>query len=570
MAGHDTRRPSDWRSRAWDVLRTVMAVLLAGVICYLADQVGWAFKFPPHFISPLWPKTAILVSVLVVAPVRHWWAYILVGHFNAVMKALRGALPIEWFCFLGASFVEQPLAALGVRRFAEGLRAFDSLRNLVAYIVVAVILAPLAAAFVAAFAGGTESYWFYWRVWFLSEALACLILTPPILTLIGTARTTFKHVSFAHCLEACLIGGGLVAISVRVFIWPAADEDSPLALVYLPVPLLLWAAVRFGPPGASTSLMIVASLSIAGAVYGRGPFVTSSQAVNVLHLQLFLAVISLPLMFLATVIRERGQAFSDLARAEKEVRQEYAQLATIYHSAPVGLAFVDTQLRYVSINDQLAEINGLPVDAHLGRTVREVLPHLADTLEPISRRVIATGQPVVDAELQGANASRPGDERSWMASYYPVQDSQGTILGVTIMVQEITERKRAEETRRELAHASRLTLVGEFTASIAHEINQPLGAILSNADAAEMLLESPSPSLDQVRAILGDIRKDDLRAHDVIRRLRDLMRKRELELQPVDLNEVTSGVVLLVRAESRRRGVTVDSAPADNLPLIRG
>src|SRR5262249_38722373 len=153
-----------------------------------------------------------------------------------------------------------------VRRFAEALRAFDSLRSLVAYVVFAVVLAPFASAFLAAFAGRTESYWVYWRVWYLSEALAYLVLAPPVLTLTGIARTPLKHVSFARCLEACLIGGGLVAISVRAFNWSVADEDTSLALVYLPLPLLLLAAVRFGPPGISTSLMIVASLSIAGAV----------------------------------------------------------------------------------------------------------------------------------------------------------------------------------------------------------------------------------------------------------------------------------------------------------------
>src|SRR5262249_35002120 len=140
-------------------------------------------------------------------------------------------------------------------------------------------------------------------------------------------------------------------------------------------------------------------------------------------LQLFLAVISLPLMFLGTVIRERRQAFSDLSRAEQEVHKEYAQLAAIYHSAPIGLAFVDTQLRYVSVNDHLAEINGRPADAHLGRTVGQVLPLLADTVEPILRRVIATGQPVIDVELQGATASRPGNDGSWLVSYYPVRES---------------------------------------------------------------------------------------------------------------------------------------------------
>jgi PAS domain S-box-containing protein len=316
--------------------------------------------------------------------------------------------------------------------------------------------------------------------------------------------------------------------------------------------------------------MIVASLSISGAVQGHGPFATRAPAENVLSLQLFLVVISLPLMFLATVIHERRMAFSALAWAEQEVRREYAQLAAIYNSAPVGLAFVDTQLRYISINDQLAEINARQADAHLGRTVREVLPHLADTLEPIFRRVIATGQPVVDNELQGAIASGPRDERTWLVSYYPVQDSQGTILGVTVVVQKVTERRRVEEARQELAHTSRLALVGELTASIAHEINQPLGAILSYADAGELLLNSAPESLAQVRQIFEYIRRDDLRANEVIRRLRALLRKHEMEMLPVDVNDLVSDVLLLIRAESRRRHVTIDIQFAASLPLVQG
>src|SRR5262249_5348696 len=156
----------------------------------------------------------------------------------------------------------------------------------------------------------------------------------------------------------------------------------------------------------------------------------------------------------------------------------------------------------------LAEISGRTADADLGRTVRQMLPRLADTVEPIYRRVIATGQPVVDTELQGATPAGPGDERSWLGRYYPVHDFQGTVLGVTTVVEEITERRWIEEARRELAHASRLALAGELTASIAHEINQPLGAILSYADAAELLLESGPESLAQVRQILEYIRRD--------------------------------------------------------------
>jgi signal transduction histidine kinase len=138
----------------------------------------------------------------------------------------------------------------------------------------------------------------------------------------------------------------------------------------------------------------------------------------------------------------------------------------------------------------------------------------------------------------------------------------------------IQERRRASsalyETQLRLSHAARLAIVGELTASIAHEINQPLGAILSNADAAEMLLDSAPASLPEVRQILNDIRKDDLRASEVIRRLRALLRKREMELEPVDLNEIILEVVALIRPESGRRGIAIETELAANLPLVRG
>jgi two-component system, LuxR family, sensor kinase FixL len=134
---------------------------------------------------------------------------------------------------------------------------------------------------------------------------------------------------------------------------------------------------------------------------------------------------------------------------------------------------------------------------------------------------------------------------------------------------DVTERKQAEETRQELAHAARLAIVGELTASITHEINQPLGAILSNADAAEMLLETTPAPLDEVREILDDIPKDDLRASAVIRRLRALLRNREMEVQPVDLNETILEVLQLIRGESGRRGVAVEADLAADLPLVR-
>src|SRR5262245_7529083 len=86
--------------------RLALSVLLVGVICHLSTQVGFAFKFPPHHISPLWPTGAILFSVLVVAPVRHWWAYILAAYFTGLMTELRAGFTIESFCFIVAGLCE--------------------------------------------------------------------------------------------------------------------------------------------------------------------------------------------------------------------------------------------------------------------------------------------------------------------------------------------------------------------------------------------------------------------------------------------------------------------------------
>ncbi len=121
----------------------------------------------------------------------------------------------------------------------------------------------------------------------------------------------------------------------------------------------------------------------------------------------------------------------------------------------------------------------------------------------------------------------------------------------------------AEQIRRlELAHASRLAVAGELTGSIAHEINQPLGAILSNADAADLILESGADRRNELRAILADIRRDDLRASEVIRRLRTLLAKHEVERKPFELNEAVREIDSVLGAEARQRRTMLEIRPA--------
>lgn len=121
-----------------------------------------------------------------------------------------------------------------------------------------------------------------------------------------------------------------------------------------------------------------------------------------------------------------------------------------------------------------------------------------------------------------------------------------------------TAEVAAQKHRVELAHASRLAVAGELTASIAHEINQPLGAIQANADAGEMMLASGADRREDLRAILADIRRDDQRASEVIRRLRALLAKGEVEQRSFDLVEAVRDVERVLSPEARRRGVALE------------
>jgi PAS domain S-box-containing protein len=124
------------------------------------------------------------------------------------------------------------------------------------------------------------------------------------------------------------------------------------------------------------------------------------------------------------------------------------ELESIYQTAPIGLAVLDTDLRFIRINERLAEINGLPVEAHLGRTVREVLPDLADQAEAVLRRVLETGRPVRDLEIRGQTPAQPGIERVWREQFTPLRNAQGEVDRLSIVAEEITEQRRAEEALR--------------------------------------------------------------------------------------------------------------------------
>jgi C4-dicarboxylate-specific signal transduction histidine kinase len=153
-------------------------------------------------------------------------------------------------------------------------------------------------------------------------------------------------------------------------------------------------------------------------------------------------------------------------------------------------------------------------------------------------------------------------------------DATGQPVLIRGAARDITARKQAEEEtqllRQEIAHAGRVSMMGQLASGLAHEINQPLASILRNAEAAELFLQHASPDLDEIRAILSDIRSDDERAGHVIDRMRGLLKRQTLETQRLDVGALVGEVAALVRVDAGTRQVKLDvDVPAD-LPHVRG
>jgi signal transduction histidine kinase len=190
----------------------------------------------------------------------------------------------------------------------------------------------------------------------------------------------------------------------------------------------------------------------------------------------------------------------------------------------------------------------------------EVMPQTVNLdWRQLERWGIDEGSLPADAEVHFKPPSLLDAHRGEVAAASAVLLLQAGLIGW--LLAERRRRRNAElaeqAQRAELAHASRLAVAGELTGSLAHEINQPLGAILSNADAAELILAAGEDRRDELRNILSDIRRDDLRASEVIRRLRSLLARHEVERRPLDLEEVLRDSEVILGAEARRRRVAI-------------
>jgi signal transduction histidine kinase len=278
-----------------------------------------------------------------------------------------------------------------------------------------------------------------------------------------------------------------------------------------------------------------------------------------------------------------GQVFTNAlarSRSEEERQRSAARLAAGAELA--GLAFYEVDLGegVAHFDGRLRDLVGLPPDREQGL---RPLEFWVEHLHPDDRQRVldARGElheGLCEEVLIEYRFLHPAEGEKWLHHLAGVarRGTDGRAVATYGVLRDVSERHQvAEETRQkraEIAHLSRVALAGELSGSLAHEINQPLGAILSNAQALRRLVAESDPDLGEIRAIVEDIIADDQRASEVIVRLRHLLRRGQGRPEPedVDLHETVRQVLRLVRRESVDRGVRIQTEVEEPVLSIRG
>jgi two-component system, LuxR family, sensor kinase FixL len=663
---------------------------------YLGCKVGFSLTFKPHPVSVLWPPNSVLVAALLLTQPRNWWVVLLAALPAHLAAQLQSQVPpLMILCWFISNSCEAIIGAGLMRYLVGGPVRFTRLRNVGLFCLCVVFIGPflssfLDAAFVVWNRWGQDGYWELIRIRLSSNAVSALIMVPLIVTWVTNGVQPVRAASRALYVEACALFLGLLAVSYVVLYELRAGAD--LALLFLPLPFLLWAAVRFGALGASTAISIVSFLAIWSASHGHGPFSGETAEQSALSIEIFLIGVAIPMLFLAALIEERVTRENDLRESESRFqivadaapvliwmsgvdklctffnkpwldftgrsieqelgngwaegvhRDDFKRCLEVYTRAfdarqpfvmqyrlrrnddeyrwisDQGVPRYDPQGRFAgyigscvdvtdlvnkdqalreseermrvaaeAINlgiwewdltkDEIWATNarralvGWPASGKIALTdfVRRLHPEDRDRVQQIIDDAIHSGEDF-DSEYR---LILPDGVVRWMSTRGSVQfDSAGKparLLGISM---DITARKQAEldaqRGRAELSHLSRVALMGEMSASIAHELNQPLAGILSNAAAGQRFIDRGDVDLREIREVLGDIIADGRRASDVIRGIRGMVKKEKMARRSVDLNEVVTDALRMASPDALLHSCQLETSLDPNLPAIQG
>jgi signal transduction histidine kinase len=297
-------------------LKSIGGPILIAIAYYLGAQAAFAVgTLSDRIFAPFWPPNIILFCTLLYVPKRQWWLYI-AATFPAHLAAEAAvSMPAaQSLVAFGTNCMVAILSAIGVQRFLREPPWFGTLRNTAIYMLIATAISPAISAFGGAFVqvlgvGKMSVYWTCWGNWYISNALGSVTLAP-ILMIWFSPHPNSPHPMSTRKTEGIVLALSLIGTCAIAFQAGRATVTSGFlpAILYLPLPFIVWAAIRFGERGAGGAILAVTVVSVWESLRVSTVFISNNPSTSVLALQIFLLGIAIPVFFLGTAIDELRRA----------------------------------------------------------------------------------------------------------------------------------------------------------------------------------------------------------------------------------------------------------------------
>jgi PAS domain S-box-containing protein len=517
--------------------------------------------------SPLWIPDSILLCALLRARPSYWWIFLLL---IVPIRLIENPAPRPLWYLLGTIGVDAITAvasACAVRFIARDPSRLSSFQD---WLAIAAILAIAAAS---AFPGAAlrhavgQNYWLAWQLWFVGDALAQLTFTPAILTWLFWKPLPASRISVASAIEASVLLTGLLVTTYLTYYSHSNLLNFVDSRFFLPIPFLYWAALRFGVAGASIAVPVLALFAINSDLLRQSIHILQQSVIfgaqppeEVFILPRFLLLRGLPVYVVAGLVEQRY-------RMERSLRESEARFRSIANTSPVLLWISGPDKLCQFVNQSWLNFTGRPLEAELGFGWAEGIhpddrEHSLQTYDDAfhSRRPF---------RMEYRLRHHSGQYRWIMDMGVPRFDMNNAFCGYAGSAMDITDQRQVQEHMAHLGQLERLAQLGEFSASIAHELRQPLAAISLHVGAAKLLLRASGASLPDIEDVMTDIEKDCTRADAVMASIRDFARKSDQEFESVDINAILRNCRPLIASEASRRSVKIEMHLADDLPSVR-
>ena len=551
--------------------------LVPGLLCFalislLGNQLDLYLRYPDLGAAVLFPPYAALTGFLVFSRPRTWVWYLLLAVVTHVATHWS-RWPLSWVLAADVANLARALTAAGL--LALMFRAppvLASIRDLVWFTAAAVVAGPAVGATIGAanvyLHGAAPGYWQPWQAWFLSNALTGLTMLPAFIAGIPRVLGWRHHrVTRPRIAEAALLMVALAVTCTAAFRGSELSRWGTALPLYAPLPVLIWAALRFGVGGATSALSVVTLAAIWAADQGRGPFLAPSPDNNVLVLQAFVLLTTVPILCMAVIAGARQQV----------TRLHHALLASLQDE----VAILDARGRVLEVNESWQRFAGDGNGrrdfgrARTGEDYLAACTPAAEAGDGNAKRTIAGVRNVLaraTRRFEMEYEEEVGGRHNWYT--LTVEALERPDGGAVVTRSNVSTRREAqievEAQRQELSHLARVAVVGEMSGALAHELRQPLTSILANASAALRLVRRDPLEVTEIALILEDIVSDDRRASEVIDRLRALFQRGETQRQPISLSELVHDSLALAHAELVTRRVLDTTDVEPGLPPVQG